>query len=60
MASFPFIICLHHVLRMSKDLMKENGFTLQNKQTTCRLYPTETIIDADDADDLVESLQHIL
>ena len=51
----------------SIDLMKENGFTLAKARSRC--YPTQTIMDADYADDIVllantpaqaEYLQHSL
>ena len=63
----PFIICLDSVLRTSIVLMKENGFTLEKARS--RLYSTQTITDADYADDIAllanthaqtESLPHIL
>ena len=59
-----FIICLDDVLRTSIDLMKENGFTLVKERS--RRYPTQTITDADNANDmantpaLAESLLHSL
>ena len=36
---------------MSRDLMKENGFTLAKKRS--RRYPAQTITDTDYADDIV-------
>ena len=45
LASYLFIICLDYVLRMSIDLMKENGFKLAKERS--RRYPTQTIMDAD-------------
>ena len=45
---FQFIICLVDELRTSIDLVKEYGFTIKNT----RRYLTETIMDADNADDL--------
>ena len=50
LAPFLFIICLDYVLRTSIDNMKDLGLTL--RQTRSRRYPTETITDADYADDL--------
>ena len=44
-----FIICLDYVLRTSIDLMKENGFKLAKERS--RINPTQTITDADYADD---------
>ena len=32
LAPYLFIVCLDYVLQMSKDLIKENGFTLKKKQ----------------------------
>ena len=43
-APYLFIICLDYVLDLIY-LIKENGFTL--KMARSRLYPTETITDAD-------------
>ena len=45
LAPYLFIICLHYVLQMSIDLMKENSFIL--KKATCKRHPAETIMDAD-------------
>ena len=45
---FLFLICLNYVLRMSIDLMKENGLTLEKAR---KRYPARTITDADYADD---------
>ena len=42
---YLFIICRDYVSQTSIDLMKEYSFTR-------RRYPAETIIDADDADDI--------
>ena len=47
-----FIICLDYVLQISINLMKENGFTLKNKQAKSRRYPAETITNTDWADNL--------
>ena len=67
LAPYLFIIWQVNVQWMSIDLIKENGFTL--KMTRNRQYPTETMTDANYADDLVllkntaaqvESLQHSL
>ena len=49
LAPYQFIICQDYILRTSIDLMKENNFTL--KKTRNRWYPTQTIMDADFADD---------
>ena len=65
--SYLFIICRDYVLRISIDLMKENGFTL--KRANSRRYSAETFIDTDNADDIAllantstqaESLLHCL
>ena len=50
LAPYLFIICLNYVLRTSIDLMKENGFKLTKERS--RRYLTQTITDADYADDL--------
>ena len=50
LASYLFIICLGYVSRMSIVLMKENGFTLAKERS--RIYPAQTITDADYADDI--------
>ena len=47
---YLFIICQDYELRMLIDIIKENGFTVKN--TKSRRYPTETIMDADNADDI--------
>ena len=47
---YLFISCLDYMLQMSVDLMKENGFTLAKARS--RRYPTQTITDADYADDI--------
>ena len=66
LASYLFIICVGFVFRTSKDLMKENGFTLK-KGTKQTRYHAQT--DADYADNIallantpsqVESLLHSL
>ena len=44
------IICLDNVLRMSIDLMKDNGFKLAKERS--RRYLAQTIMDADYADDM--------
>ena len=51
LAPYLFIICLDYVLKMSIDLMKENSFKLARERS--RRYPTQTITDADYADDIV-------
>ena len=67
LAPYLFIICLDYVLRMSIDLMKENGFKLAKERS--RSSPAQTITDADYADDIAclanipaqaESLLHSL
>ena len=64
LAPYLFIICLDYVQRTSIYLINENGF-----KKTSRQYPTESMIEADYADDLVlltntygqaESLLHSL
>ena len=50
LAPHLFIICLDYVLWMSVDKMKENGFKLAKERS--RRYPTQTITDADFADDI--------
>ena len=67
LAPYLFIISLDYVLQTSIDLMKENSFTLAKARS--RRYPTQTIKDADDADNIsllantptqAESLLHSL
>ena len=67
LASYLFIICLDYVLRMSIDLIKENGFT--QKKARGRQYSVQTITNTDYADDLalleitptqIESMLHSL
>ena len=50
LAPYLFIICLEYILRMSVDLMKENGFKLAKERS--RRYPTQTIKDADNTNDI--------
>ena len=50
LAPYPLIICLDYVLRTSIDLMKENSFKLAKERN--RRYPTQTIMDADYADEI--------
>ena len=50
LAPYLFIICLDYVLRTSIDKIKENSFELTKKRS--RKYFTETITDADYADDI--------
>ena len=50
LAPYLFIICLDYVLKTSVDLIKENGFKLAKERN--RRYPTQTIRDADYADDI--------
>ena len=49
-APYLFIIFQDYILQMIIDLMKENRFTL--KKARSRWYPSQTIMDADYADDL--------
>ena len=67
LAPYHFIIRLDYVLRTSIDKMKENAFKLLMERS--RRYPTQTITDADYADDIAflvkafapaEILPHIL
>ena len=48
---YLLIICLDCILRMSIDLMKENGFTLEKVRS--RRYPAQTITDMDCTGDIV-------
>ena len=50
LAPYLFIICLDYVLRTSIDKMKDNGFKLIKGRS--RIYPAQTITDADDAEDI--------
>ena len=50
LAPYFFIICLDYVLRKSIDKMNDNGFKL-TKERSGR-YPTQTITDADYANDI--------
>ena len=50
LSPYLFIICLDYVLRTSIDIMKDNGFKLAKGRS--RRYPTQTITDADYADDI--------
>ena len=50
LALYLFIICLDYVLRMSIDIMKDNGFKLTKERS--RRYLTQTIMDAEYADDI--------
>ena len=50
LAPYQFIICLDYVLRTIIDLMKENGFKLVKEIS--KRYPTQTITDANYADDI--------
>ena len=50
LAPYLFIICLDYVLRTSIGKIKENGFKLTKERS--RRYPTQTITDADYADDI--------
>ena len=67
LAPYLFIICLDYMLRMTIDLIKENGFKLAKERS--RRYPAQTITDADYTDDITllansptqaESLQYSL
>ena len=67
LAPYLFIICLDYKLRTSIDIIKDNGFKLAMERN--RRYPTQTITDADYADDIAllanttaraESLLHSL
>ena len=51
LAPYLFIICQDFVLRMSIDRKKENSFKLTKERSWS--YPTQTITDADYADDIV-------
>ena len=50
LSSYLFIICLDYMLRTSIDKMKDNSFKLGKERS--RSYPTQTITDADYADDI--------
>ena len=50
LAPYLFIICLDYMLRMSVDLIKENGFKLAKERS--RRYPAQTIMDSGYADDI--------
>ena len=50
LAPYLFIICLDYVLRMSIDIMKDNGFNLAKERN--RRYPAQTITDTDYANDI--------
>ena len=50
LAPYLFIICLDYVLRTSIDKMNDNGFKLTKEKS--RMYPVQTITDADYADDI--------
>ena len=67
LAPYQFIICLDYVLRISIDIMKDNGFKLAKEKS--RRHPTQTIMDEDYIDDIAllantpaqaESLLHSL
>ena len=47
---YPFIICQDYVIRTSIDIMKDNNFKLAKERS--RRYPTQTITDANNADDI--------
>ena len=51
LAPYLFIICLDYMLRMSVDLMKENGFKLAKERN--RRHPAQTITDVNHTDDIV-------
>ena len=48
---YLFIMCLDYVLRISIDIMKDNGFKLAKERS--RRYYAQTITDVDYADDIV-------
>ena len=50
LAPYLFIICLDYGLKTSIDKMKENGFKLTKERS--RMYPAQTITDADYTDDI--------
>ena len=50
LAAYMFIICLNYMFRTSTDLMKENDSKMAKERS--RRYPTQTITDADFADDI--------
>ena len=50
LAPYLFIICLDYVLKTSIDKMRDNDFKLTKERS--RTYPTQTITDADYADDV--------
>ena len=50
LARYLFLTCLDYMLRMSIDKMKDNGFKLIKERS--RRYPTLTIMDVDNADDI--------
>ena len=50
LAPYIFIICLDYVLRTSIDKTKDNGFKLTKERS--RRYPSQTITDANYADDI--------
>ena len=50
LAPYLFIISLDYVLRTSIGKIKENGFKLTRERS--RRYPEETVIDANNADDI--------
>ena len=50
LAPYLFIISLDYVLRTSIDKMKDSGLKLTKERS--RIYPTQTITDADYADDI--------
>ena len=50
LAPYPYNICLVYVLRTSIDKMKDHGFKLAKERS--RRYPTQTITDVDNVDDI--------
>ena len=52
LAPYLFTICIENVLKTSIDRMKDNGFKLTKERS--RRYPTQTIMDADYADDICD------
>ena len=50
LSPYLFIICLDYMLRTPIDLVKDNGFKLENERS--RRYSAQTITDANYADDI--------
>ena len=49
--------CIDYILHMPIDLIKENGFTL--KKTRNSRYLAKTMADADNTDDLTNTLEQV-